>query len=84
MTAAYGGDTNFSAVSTSITEMVTPPAVSCDLNGDGAVNIIDVQRIVNEALGLLQAADDLDHDGRISIVDVQIEIGAALGWACTN
>jgi hypothetical protein len=54
----------------------------CDVNYDKATNVLDVQLIVNEALGLIPAANDLNHDGVVNIADVQIEINAALGLGC--
>ncbi len=55
---------------------------SCDINGDGTVNVSDVQLIINEALGLIPAADDLNGDGTVNVADVQKVINAALGLGC--
>ena len=33
-----------------------PPGISCDLNSDGSVNVLDVQRCVNQALGVSRRA----------------------------
>lgn len=60
----------------------TVTAFSCDLNADGAVNVADVQLIVNEMLGVIPAVHDLNHDGLVNIVDVQKEINAAMGAGC--
>ena len=59
-------------------------APSCDLNGapSGAVNVADVQLIINEALGLAPTVNDLNGDGVVNVADVQIEINAALGLGC--
>jgi hypothetical protein len=54
----------------------------CDVNHDGAVNIADVQTMINEALGVSACTTDLSGDGRCDVVDVQIAITAALGGAC--
>jgi uncharacterized membrane protein len=54
----------------------------CDVNQDGAVNVADVQRIIDEALGVTTATHDLNKDGVVNIVDVQIVINAALGLGC--
>ena len=59
-----------------------PPGVSCDVNGDGSVNIIDVQLMINQALGMSACSDDIDQDGKCDIVDVQRVINAALSGAC--
>ena len=57
-------------------------AFTCDLNGDGQVNVADVQVIINEALGVIAAVHDLNHDGVVNVGDVQKEINAALGLGC--
>ena len=55
----------------------------CDLNGDGQVNVADVQDIINMALGITAStpAADLNGDGVVNVVDVQIMINVALGAA---
>jgi hypothetical protein len=54
----------------------------CDLNGDGVVNVADVQIAVNEALGLSACTMNLDGTGSCDIADVQRIIAAALGGTC--
>jgi hypothetical protein len=44
--------------------------------------VVDVQSIINEALGAASAANDLNGDGLINVADVQIEINAALSLGC--
>jgi RHS repeat-associated protein len=58
------------------------PFSKCDLNQDGSTNVADVQRIINQALGVSAAANDLNGDGVINVVDVQIVINAALILGC--
>jgi hypothetical protein len=55
----------------------------CDVNNDALVNVADVQRIINEALGVVSADHDLNKDGVVNVIDVQLEINAALGLGCT-
>jgi len=52
-----------------------------DINGDGAVNAVDVQLVINAALGLSIAPfnADVNGDGAVNAVDVQLVINAALG-----
>jgi len=61
----------------------TPSPVSCDLNGDGVVNVQDVQNVINQAMGLPGGAaigtGDFSGGGAIGVVDVQIVINSALG-----
>jgi hypothetical protein len=55
----------------------------CDLNGDGQVNVVDVQRSTNQALGIDTCNDaDLNLDDRCDVVDVQRFINAAMGQEC--
>ena len=57
--------------------------VPCDLNLDGVVNVLDVQRAINEALGTFSPANDLDGDKVVNVVDIQIVINGALHLGCT-
>jgi hypothetical protein len=54
------------------------------MNHDGVVNIVDVQMIVNQVLGISPATCDLNGDGKIDIVDVQIVVNASLGLGCNR
>jgi len=49
------------------------------MNIDGMVNAVDVQLVINDALGLEASEDcDIDRDGRGNAVDVHLVINAAL------
>src|SRR3989344_4907127 len=51
-----------------------------DINGDDVVNAVDVQLVINAALGLVIQGDaDINGDDEINAVDVQLVINAALG-----
>ena len=54
----------------------------CDVNHDGSINVVDVQLVINQALGFAACSADLNSDGVCNIVDVQRVISAALGGAC--
>jgi hypothetical protein len=57
--------------------------IPCDLNGDGVVNITDVQIAINQALGIsLCTTADLLHNRQCSVIDVQRVIAAGLGGIC--
>jgi hypothetical protein len=57
--------------------------LSCDINGDAAINIVDVQIAINQALGLSSCnTADLLQNGQCSVLDVQRVINASLGAAC--
>jgi len=63
-----------------LTGTVTP--LVCDINGDGSVNALDVQLIVNQALGLSSCTADINQDHLCNIIDVQRVANNALGGAC--
>jgi len=53
-----------------------------DINGDGTTNAVDVQLVINAALGLSVPSStrpDINADGAVNAVDVQLVINAALG-----
>jgi hypothetical protein len=56
-------------------------SVTCDLNSDSNVNVLDLQRMVNIGLGITSYSSsfDLNHDGKIDILDVQILNNVVLG-----
>ena len=60
------------------TALATVPG---DVNGDGVVNAIDVQLVINAALGIdvSPAEPDINGDGVVNAIDVQLVINAALG-----
>jgi hypothetical protein len=76
-----GGGTPALAKALDPTAVVTPS--TCDLNGDGFANVIDIQIEIDEVLNLLPPTNDLNHDGTVNVSDVQIEMGAALGLGCS-
>ena len=58
------------------------PRVPGDVNGDDLVNAVDVQLVINVALGIAIAPTynaDIDSSGTVNAVDVQLVINAALG-----
>jgi len=60
-----------------------PTTISCDLNSDSSVNVIDVQLATNQVLGVSTCGSaDLNGDGQCTIVDVQRIINTSLGAAC--
>jgi hypothetical protein len=62
-----------------------PPTISksCDVNGDGTVNVQDVQAAINQTLGMTTCGTaDLLQTGSCNVVDVQRVVNAANGGAC--
>lgn len=53
-------------------------APDTDLNDDDVVNAIDVQLVINGALGV-GAPADVNNDGQTNAIDIQLVINAALG-----
>jgi hypothetical protein len=56
----------------------------CDVNQDSTTTVADVQKMIDEALGVAPGASDLNHDGVVNVVDVQLVINAALGLGCSG
>lgn len=57
-----------------------PGDMPADVDDDGMVNAVDVQLVINGALGLTPMANtDVDNNGSTDAVDVQLAINAALG-----
>jgi hypothetical protein len=56
-------------------------SITCDLNSDGGVNAIDLQRMVNMILGLASSSSsyDLNSDGKVDVLDLQILNNVVLG-----
>jgi hypothetical protein len=55
----------------------------CDVNQDGVVDVLDVQLLIKQSLGLLTAANDLDGNGVVNVVDVQMDSDAVLNLGCS-
>ena len=55
----------------------------CDLDGSGTT-VTDVQRSVNQAVGLAACTADINSDGRCDVLDVQRVVNAVLGLGCNT
>jgi uncharacterized repeat protein (TIGR01451 family) len=55
---------------------------TCAITGDLVTSIVDVQAIINEALGVTPAGDDLTHDGVVNVADIQKVINSVLQSGC--
>jgi hypothetical protein len=83
LTKLKGSDFEAVDVSAFMINANSGQAVSCDINGDGVVNIVDVQVEVNAIIGLgVCGAGDLDGNGVCNVVDLQRVILAADGLGC--
>jgi uncharacterized membrane protein len=78
LTIASGANT----AKVSVTFNITEAGSLCDVNQDGLINVLDFQKLINEAMGMLAPANDLNHDGVVNVVDLQIDSNAVLGLGC--
>jgi hypothetical protein len=74
---SWGGSGRASA-----TDITAISPFTCTISGDQNASILDVQVLINQALGLLPPANDLNHDGVINLVDVAKLMGAVVGNGC--
>jgi hypothetical protein len=52
----------------------------CDINGDNAIHVGDIQRLVNVLLGAAAAGnEDLNRDGVVNTSDLQVLINVVIG-----
>jgi hypothetical protein len=61
----------------------TAVTCACNVTGDQATSILDIQRAINEALGAAQPVNDLNQDGLVNAADVQLVINSALHLGCS-
>jgi uncharacterized protein (TIGR03437 family) len=72
-------------VSPNVAPNDSPAASACSIiSHNENTTVIDVQGIINEALGIIYPANDLSGDGAVNIVDAQIVLDAALGLDCSS
>jgi hypothetical protein len=54
----------------------------CDVNGDGAVDVLDLQLVVNAVLGIQgYGAGDINGDRNVDVLDLQLLVNVILGAA---
>jgi hypothetical protein len=75
--------TNSASGLASATIAVQCGSSACAVTGDQLTSVLDVQRIINEALGVAARVNDLNSDGVINVADIEIVINSALGRGCT-
>jgi hypothetical protein len=62
--------------------LVTESSSSCDINGDGQVNVVDTQLLINVVLGAACSGScDVNGDGRVDVLDLQKIVNVILGLA---
>lgn len=68
------------AIKTFRLEIAMSEQEATDLDGDGNVNSVDIQLIINKVLGLPSTINgDVDNSGTVNSVDIQLVILAVLG-----
>ena len=55
----------------------------CNVTNDASPGIADLQRAIDEALGISTATDDMNFDGVVNLIDAQIVANAALNLGCS-
>ena len=77
--ATVSGGGSSSATASDLTSVLP---FTCAVSGDLVASVVDVQTMIDEALGLTLPVDDLNHDGVVNVADVQKVIGAVIGLGC--
>ena len=72
---------NESSFSNEVTQTLSASTVTCDINNDGGVNVLDLQALINAIMGLnvLSGIFDLNRDGKVDVLDLQILANVILG-----
>jgi len=79
LSSCYGVEVPSEAVSGSITIAGGSQTVPTDVNNDYVVDSVDVQLVINTALGqTVEGEPDVNGDGAVDAVDIQLVINAAL------
>jgi uncharacterized repeat protein (TIGR01451 family) len=71
VTGASNPATVIMSAAQSVTANFSVPGYTCDLNGDGVTNILDVQMIIDEVLGLLPPTSEMSVTGAVNVADIQ-------------
>jgi hypothetical protein len=74
-------DSNSTTAARSYLLLIASP---CDVIQDGTISVMDVQTMVDEALGFAPPVNDLRHDGAVDVADVQLVMNAVLGLGCAT
>jgi hypothetical protein len=79
--ATQAGNSSYMAAAP-VTRSFNVTANLCDINHDNVTDVLDVQGMIKQALGINSAGNDLNGDGAVNLVDVQIVIDAAMKMGC--
>jgi hypothetical protein len=78
---AFDGNGNESDFSNEVSKTIGSSGLTCNINGDGSVDVLDLQALANVILGIRQISNsfDLNHDGGVNVLDLQILNNVILG-----
>ena len=76
---AFDAAGNESDFSNEVSQVIGSSGPNCNLNGDGAVNALDLQLLANVILGITPGNYDLNGDGRVDVLDLQFLNNVILG-----
>ncbi len=79
---AFDADGNESDFSNEVSQIIgSSSGPNCNVNGDGSVNVLDLQALANVILGISPSSPsyDLNGDGRVDVLDLQILNNVILG-----
>ena len=76
----YSGNRTSRCAIDNVSFMVEAPRIPGDINGDGEVNVIDVNLVINMILsGTFNPDADINGDGEVNVIDVNLMINTILG-----
>ena len=71
---------NESDYSNEVSTIIGSSGPDCNINGDAAVNVLDLQALANGILGLRSTSgSDLNLDGQVNVLDLQFLNNVILG-----
>jgi hypothetical protein len=62
--------------------LLPPTGLTCDVNHDGSIDVLDVQLMINQVLGITTCTNDLSLIGPCNVIDVRRIVNAVLGGPC--
>ncbi len=88
--ALYGGAYSFQVVASdsvgnlSASNFTIPVYTRCDVKETGVTTVVDIQQMINEAMGAATPVNDQNGDGAVNVVDLQVVTNSVLGKGCVG
>jgi hypothetical protein len=76
---AFDAEGNESDFSNEVSQAIGSSGPNCNINGDSAVNALDMQLLANVILGIMPGNYDLNGDGRTDVLDLQMLNNVIMG-----